>query len=121
MMKVQYTDSIQGKFEIDIPFTKIKSDEPLACAKYIREYVSEQRRGDRPLNEWAAQTIKTHTQITRRMLSIDPNWKSRDEDEHTDLMQSIRKHRLHSKVQAIKIRRNGPSRNQILAKQKKRE
>lgn len=121
MMKAQYIDSIQGKFEIDIPFAKIKSDEPLAFAKYIREYVSEQRRGDRPLNDWAAKTITAQTQITRRMLSIDPNWKSNDEDEHTDLMRSIRQHKLHSKVQASKIRRNGPSRNQILSKRKNRE
>ena len=53
IMKAQYTDSIHGMFEIDTPSKKLKMDKPLACAKYIREYNTEQRRGDRPLNEWA--------------------------------------------------------------------
>ena len=35
-MKAQYTDSTRGTYEIDTPFMKLKLDEPLACAKYIR-------------------------------------------------------------------------------------
>ena len=41
IMKTQYSDEIQGMFEIDTPFKKLKQDEPFACAKYIREYIAE--------------------------------------------------------------------------------
>ena len=47
-MKAQYCDN-NGTYEVDTPFKKLRDDEPLACAKYIREYIVEKRRGDQPL------------------------------------------------------------------------
>ena len=61
ILTAQYTDPVEGNIQIDTPFKKLKIDEPLGCAKYIKEYIPEQRRGDRPLNDWAIKTIKTHT------------------------------------------------------------
>ena len=38
VMKAQYTDSKHGTLEIDTPFKELNIDEPLVCAKYIRDY-----------------------------------------------------------------------------------
>ena len=112
IMKAQYSDTIQGTFEIDTPFKKLKIDEPLSCAKYIRDHIIEPRRGDRPLNDWADRTIKQHSQIARRMMSIQPTWKSPTENQNTSLIRSSLQSRLRRKIKALRLRRNGPSRNQ---------
>ena len=112
IMKAQYSDSIQGTFEIDTPFKKLKIDEPLPCAKYIRDYITEPRRGDRPLNDWADRTIKQHSQIARRMMSMEPTWESPTENHNTSLIRSMLQTRLRRKIKALRLRRNGPSRNQ---------
>ena len=120
-MKAQYSDTIQGTFEIDTPFKKLKIDEPLPCAKYIRDHITEPRRGDRPLNDWADRTIKQHSQIARRMMSIQPTWKSPTENQNTSLIRCSLQSRLRRKLKALQLRRklealqlrcNGPSRNQ---------
>ena len=117
IMKAQYTDTNHGNFEIDTPFKKLKMDEPLACAKYIKEYIPEQRRGDRPLNEWATHTIEGNVHLIRRMMRVDPDWRSRFEDEHTDLIRAAHSYNLKQQLLIHRIRRNGPSRNQrLLAK-----
>ena len=117
VMKAQYTDAEHGTFEIDTPFKKLKIDEPLACAKYIREYIPEERRGDRPLNDWADRTCRQHTSITRRMITINPKWNSTKETNNSKMARSI----LQSKLQTMKIRRNGPSRNQRWIERKNKE
>ena len=121
IMKVQYTDSAHGTFEIDTPFKKLKMDEPLACAKYIREYIAEQRRGDRPLNDWADRTCKQHTNVTRRMMTINPSWTTPNETNNTILARSMLQQKLRNKLRAMKIRRNGPSRNQRWIERKNKE
>ena len=121
MMKAQYVDPINGTFEIDTPFRKLKMDEPLACAKYIREYITEHRRKDRPLNDWAAETIKQHNVIARRMHHVNPIWRSKYENEHTALMRDIKTYRLKQKLKSMRIRRNGPSRNQRWIQKKFKE
>ena len=108
-MKAQYTDSTRGTYEIDTPFMKLKSDEPLACAKYIREYIPEKRRGDRPFNDWADKTIKQNTQTICRMLNINPNWNPPQENSNTMLTREILQYKLRNKIRMMKIRRNGPS------------
>ena len=119
-MKAQYTDSTRGTYEIDTPFMKLKDDEPLACAKFIREYIPEKRRGDRPFNDWADKTIKQNTQTIRRMLNINPNWNPPQENSNTILAREILQHKLRNKIRMMRIRRNGPSRNQLwLEKQNK--
>ena len=72
-LKAQHTDDIQGTFEIDTPFKKLKLDEPLACAKFIRECMPETGRGERPMNKWADEVIKQHAQTTRRMMQVQPD------------------------------------------------
>ena len=72
IMKAQYVDTVTGTFEIDTPFKKLKVDEPLACAKYIRQHIVEQCRGDRPLNDWEDKTFKAHMQITRQIMRLNP-------------------------------------------------
>ena len=57
-MKAQCTDDIQGTFKMDTPFKKLKLDEPLACAKFIRECMAETRWGERPMKKWADEVIK---------------------------------------------------------------
>ena len=94
MMKAQYTNTTQGNFEIDTPFKKLKMDEPLACAKYIKEYISEQRRRDRPLNDWASHTIQGNMYLIRRMMRVDPNWRSYFEAEHADLIRPAHRYNL---------------------------
>ena len=111
-MKAQYLDDSQGTFEIDTPFKKLKMDEPLACAKYIREYIPESRRGDRPLNAWADDTIKTHSIIARRMIQVDPNWESPLEKHKVSIIKEFFQWKLRRKVRNMRIKRNGKSRNQ---------
>ena len=111
-------------FEIDTPFKKLKMDELLACAKYIREYIPEQRRGDRPLNDWANETFKQHTQITRRMVQINPTWTSPNETDTTRLARSILQMNLRQQIanlQSTRVRKNGPSNNQKWIKHKKKK
>ena len=120
MMKAQYTDTFNGTFEIDTPFKKLKMDEPLACAKYIREYVPESRRGDRPLNDWAIRTIKTHSNLTRRMVEINSEWWKEDDD-NANLIRALCKYKLQQKIKLKRIRRSGPSRNQKWMKMKNKE
>jgi len=55
----QHVDSIRGEYCVVSPFSELKQDQPIACAKYIREYIAESRRrnsrfGKRPLNDWAS-------------------------------------------------------------------
>jgi len=66
-LKAQYIDTIQGSQFINTPFAKLRRDEPVPCAKYVREYVAEFRRGNRPLNDWALKLIRQHSNIIRRM------------------------------------------------------
>ena len=60
-MKAQHTDKIQGVFEIDTPFKKLKQDETFAYAKCIRGYIAGSQRGDRPMNRRADDIIKQHS------------------------------------------------------------
>ena len=52
---------------------------------------------------------------------VDPKWESRFGDEHTKLMRDILKYRLRAKILLMRIRRNGPSRNQRLINKRNRE
>ena len=85
-LKAQYIDTIQGSHFINTPFAKLRRDEPVPCAKYIREYVVESRRGNRPLNDWALKVIRQHSNIIRRMQRINPTWRSTRESENTNLL-----------------------------------
>jgi len=58
VMKARYCDQAGRMFEIDIPFFKLRHDEAVPCAKYIREYIVETRRGYCPLNVWALAILK---------------------------------------------------------------
>lgn len=120
MMKVQYRDS-SNKIAIDVPFKILKKDQPLACAKYIKNYILEERRGERPLNNWAREIIKSHSNIVRRMFAINPEWRSKFEDSKSELMREILRHRLRRHIQIMRIRRNGPSRNAVLSAMRNRE
>ena len=120
-MKVQYTDTVQGTMEIDTPFAKLKKDEPIPCAKYIKEYIAESRRSDRPLNDWATRTIQEHARITRRMNCINHHWRSKHETPNTRMIRRMLQHRLDRKLLEHRIRRNGPSRNQRLLERKNKE
>ena len=111
-LKAQYTDPTHGMIEIDTPFKKLKMDEPLACAKYIKEYIPESRRGDRPLNDWATNTIEQHTNVIRRMIEVDPQWEPEFEDTHARLIRTLLLNKLRRMIMEKVIRRNGPSRNQ---------
>ena len=76
MLKAQHVDPMKGNFEMDMPLKKLKKDEPLACAKHIHKCTAENRRGHRPLNEWASQTIKLHSSMIRRIARINPSMES---------------------------------------------
>ena len=76
MLKAQCVDPVKGNFEMDMPLKKPKKDEPLACTKYIREYIAENRWGHRPLNEWASQTIELHSSMIRRIARMNPSMES---------------------------------------------
>ena len=58
LMKARYCDQAGRIYEIDIPFLKLRHDEADPCAKYIREYIVEARRGHCPLNVWARAILK---------------------------------------------------------------
>lgn len=51
------------KYEVDVSFDELKKEEPLACAKYIRQWVAESKRGRgcRPLNQWASTIINSYS------------------------------------------------------------
>ena len=52
---------------VDIPFGVSKKDEPVIVARYIKEYVVEDKRqGD--YNTWAKKTLKCHTRTIRLFL-----------------------------------------------------
>ena len=62
--------STQGNLPLDVPFNVLKQDEPYRTARYIRQYISEPRRGERPLTEWATETIKLNdSNVNRRTRS----------------------------------------------------
>jgi len=70
-LQVKYFHAIQGKIEVNIPFNDLRLDEPVPCAKYIREYVAEDRRGQRPFNTWAGKVLKHEdTQKGKRKMEI---------------------------------------------------
>jgi hypothetical protein len=124
ILKAQYVDSIQGNVVIDAPFKRLKVDEPVACAKYIKEWIAEKRHGDRsdrPLNDWADRTIKQHAITTRRMNKIDPDWRSKHEDSNTDLVRQILQFKLKRRIRALKTKKKGPSRNQRWQAMKNKE
>eukprot|EP00537_Pseudo-nitzschia_pungens_P005921 CAMPEP_0172358336 /NCGR_PEP_ID=MMETSP1060-20121228/2659_1 /TAXON_ID=37318 /ORGANISM="Pseudo-nitzschia pungens, Strain cf. cingulata" /LENGTH=1040 /DNA_ID=CAMNT_0013079501 /DNA_START=152 /DNA_END=3275 /DNA_ORIENTATION=- len=56
--KAKFTNAIKGEIEVDVSFADLRMKEPIACAKYIREYIAEDRRGRRPLNKWADSVLK---------------------------------------------------------------
>jgi hypothetical protein len=58
ILKTQYCDQAGRIYEIDTPFLKLRHHESVPCAKYIREYVVEERRGYRPLGIWAQAILK---------------------------------------------------------------
>ena len=57
IFQVLYASS-QGNVSLDVPFNTLKKDKPYKVACYIRLYITEPRRGDRPLTDWAIKTIK---------------------------------------------------------------
>ena len=118
VMKAQYTDDTQGTFEIDTPFKKLKLDEPLACAKCIREYTAETRRGDRPMNDWADNIIKQNMKTIKRMVNVQPNNTKFNPTEDTIrrmFQRATNLAKLHHQINLMRIRRNGPTRNKIIA------
>ena len=70
MTKAQYEDTIQGSLVISTPFAKLRRDEPFPCAKYIRGYITEARRGDRSSNDWVC-NIKRQTNPKGSKLEIN--------------------------------------------------
>ena len=68
--KAQYTDSVQGMTVINTPLPRLKQDEPVYVAKYIKKYIVEPRRGNRPFNDWDDKTIERYNTIARRLIHI---------------------------------------------------
>jgi hypothetical protein len=121
VLKTQYIGNDGRKFVLDTPFTQLKEDEPIPCAKYVREYIAEERRGNRPFNEWANKTLKIHGKTIRRMRRVNPNWRSNREDVNTSILRNAIKIRT-STIRVRKIfRKKQESRNSRVTKQKNRE
>ena len=91
ILKAQYYDDLGGLYTIDSPLILLRKDEPIPCAKYIKAYILEERRGDRPLNNWANHTLTFHANTVRRMRSVDSTWISKHEDIHTKLRRNVTK------------------------------
>ena len=69
--------SSQDNLPLDVPFNVLKADEPYRTARYIRQYIIEPRRGERPLTEWAIDTIKQQdSNVNRRIRSAHQDFKS---------------------------------------------
>src|SRR5688572_5638003 len=52
---------------MDVPFGILKKDVLLEIAKYIKNYVIEEKQGQSFFTKWAAKMIKAHTQCIRRL------------------------------------------------------
>jgi hypothetical protein len=66
LFKARYQGSTEGEHIVEIPFSVLKKDVPLECAKYIRNYVVDsttQRAGT--YTEWANKMLKQHTTTSR--------------------------------------------------------
>jgi len=50
----------------------LKKDEPIACAKYIKTYIVEPRRGARPLNDWTVSTLKQYGSTPLKTMTLIP-------------------------------------------------
>lgn len=66
VLKARYQGHITGENIVEIPFSILKKDVPLECARYIRNYVVENRRHGN-YNTWALNMIKKHTRAIRRL------------------------------------------------------
>jgi hypothetical protein len=126
----QYYSDDGRPHTIQTPLSTLKVEEPVACAKYIREYIPETRRGERPLNQWAQETLKKQGNLIRRMQTIDPTWRAKREDRNTQIIRnaaiSKNEHKIMKTIRrmARKIHtsnQRSTSRNQRTAKQKNRE
>jgi hypothetical protein len=63
-IKAQYKHPTNGKSAVDLPLETLQKDEPVACARYIREWIVEDESKQRtcngfggPLHRWAKQVI----------------------------------------------------------------
>ena len=83
--------------------------------------MAEERRGDRPLNDWADRIYKQHTNVTRHMMTINPSWTTAKETNNAKLARSTLQQKSHNELQAMKTRQNGPSRNQRWIERKNKE
>ena len=113
-MKAQHSDSLQGTFDADTPFEKLRMDKPLlACAKCICEHIPEARRGDRPMSDWAIKVMKTQSNLTWRMIGMDPTWGAEDPNANTTLVRSSCEWcKLQQDIKMKRMKQSGPSRNQ---------
>ena len=73
------------------------------------------------MNKWADEVIKQHAQTTRRMMQVQPNSvhlnspHSSAEATRRMFQRAINLAKLHHQINMMRIRRNGPTRNKILA------
>eukprot|EP00957_Ditylum_brightwellii_P168717 12841856-Ditylum_brightwellii.AAC.1 len=87
ILKVQYYITVLAEDNIEeVPFTIIKKDEPLALARYIKEYVVEKSRRNGFYNTWATKKRHEEFYTTRRSEEKDIKKckKSEKEDQRKD-------------------------------------
>ena len=67
MLKTRYWSAIMDDtILIEVPFPIAKKEQPVAIAKYIRQYVQDERRNGF-FNSWAQKTLKAHSRSIRRL------------------------------------------------------
>jgi hypothetical protein len=66
VLTVRYYDHAEEERVIAQPFSVMKRDVPVECARYNRHYVMDKSRRGYHM-EWAAKTIKTHSRAIKRL------------------------------------------------------
>jgi hypothetical protein len=66
ILKTRYR-SINDEDILEVPFGILKKDVPLELAKYIKNYVIEEKRGKGFFMEWSTKMLKMHSQCVKRL------------------------------------------------------
>jgi hypothetical protein len=67
LFTVRYYDSAEDETTLEQPFSVLRRDVPVECARYIRLYVTDSDRRKGYHTEWATKTIKMHTRAVKRL------------------------------------------------------